>query len=134
MGFSGVITNHPSKRAGEIIDRYRNLWQIEAAFRLNKNDLRMRPIYHWTPKRIKAHVAICFLSYALACFVRYSLKQSNIKLSFERIREELSFVQSSIVRDTKTGRRFQLPSKATATQKAIYGVFNKKLNQTVQFL
>ena len=133
-GFCGVITNHPTKSPGEVIDRYRDLWQIEAAFRLNKHDLRMRPLYHWTPKRIKAHILICFIAYALACFVRYSLKQSNIKLSFERIKEELSFVQSSIVRDTKTGRRFILPSRATATQKAIYGVFNKTINQTVQFL
>jgi len=133
-GFSGVITNHPIKKSGEVMDRYRNLWQIEAAFRLNKHDLKMRPIYHWTPKRIKAHVLICFIAYGLACFVRYSLKQSNIKLSFDRIREELSFVQSSIVKDTKTGRRFRLPSRATATQRAIYGVFNKRINQTVQFL
>ena len=133
-GFSGVITNHHSKKAEEIIDRYRGLWQIEAAFRLNKHDLKMRPIYHWTPKRIKAHILICFIAYGIACFVRYSLKQANIKLSFERIREELEEVQSSIVRDTKTGRRFILPSQATATQKAIYGVFKKKLNQTVQFL
>ena len=66
--------------------------------------------------------------------MRYNLKQANIKLSFERIREELEGVQSSIVRDTKTGRGFILPSKATATQKAIYGVFNKKINQTVQFI
>ena len=133
-GFSGVVTNHPTQKAGEIIDKYRNLWQIEAAFRLNKHDLKMRPIYHWTPKRIKAHILICFIAYGIACYVRYSLKRANIKLSFERIREELEEVQSSIVRDTKTGRRFILPSKATATQKAIYGAFNKKLNQTVQFI
>ena len=133
-GFSGVVTNHPTKKAAEIIDKYRNLWQIEAAFRLNKHDLKMRPIYHWTPKRIKAHILICFIAYGIACFVRYSLKRANIKLSFERIREELEEVQSSIVRDTKTGRRFILPSKATATQKAIYGAFNKKLSQTVQFV
>ena len=133
-GFSGVITNHRSGKAGEIIDRYRDLWQIEAAFRLNKNDLKMRPIYHWRPKRIKAHILICFIAYGAACFVRYSLKQAKVRLSFERIREELERVQSSIVKDTKTGRRFILPSKATATQKAIYGVFNKKINQTVQFI
>lgn len=133
-GFCAVITNHPTKKPLEVIDRYRNLWQIEAAFRLNKHDLKMRPIYHWTPKRIKAHVLICFIAYGLACFVRYSLKQSNIKLSFERISEELSYVQYSIVKDTKTGRRFRLPSRATATQRAIYEVFNKKLNQTVQLL
>lgn len=133
-GFSGVITNHRLKKADEIIERYRDLWQIEAAFRLNKHDLKMRPIYHWTPKRIKAHILICFIVYALACFVRYRLKKSHIKLSFERIREELSSVQFSIVRDTKTGRRFLLPSKATAMQKTIYKLFNKKLNQTVQFL
>ena len=94
----------------------------------------MRPIYHWKPRRIKAHILICFIAYGLACFVRESLKRAGFPLSFEKIREELSEVQVSRVRDERTGRRFLLPSKVTSTQRAIYEVFNKKLRQTTQFL
>ena len=94
----------------------------------------MRPIYHWKPRRIKVHILICFIAYGLACFVRESLKRAGFPLSFEKIREELSEVQVSPVRDEKTGRSFLLPSKVTSTQRAIYEVFNKKLRQTTQFL
>ena len=133
-GFQAVICNDAKGDRGEIVGRYKDLWQIEAAFRLNKHDLKMRPIYHWKPRRIKAHILICFIAYGLACFVRESLKRAGFPLSFEKIREELSEVQVSRVRDERTGRRFLLPSKVTSTQRAIYEVFNKKLRQTTQFL
>ena len=133
-GFQAVICNDAKGDRGEIVGRYKDLWQIEAAFRLNKHDLKMRPIYHWKPRRIKAHILICFIAYGLACFVRESLKRAGFPLSFEKIREELREVQVSRVRDEKTGRRFLLPSRVTSTQRAIYEVFNKKLRQTTQFL
>ena len=42
-GIHGVITNHKNNDLSteEILIRYRNLWQIEAAFRLNKHDLKI---------------------------------------------------------------------------------------------
>ncbi len=94
----------------------------------------MRPIYHWTPKRIKAHILICFIAYSLACFVRYCLKQKGIDISFEKVKEELVDVQQSLIIDTQTGKRFLLPSQMNKTQKAIYKCFHKYYSQTVQFL
>ena len=87
----------------------------------------MRPIYHWTPKRIKAHILLCFIAYSLASTVRYKLKQANVKVSLDKMREELARVQASIVRDKRTGKRFILPSKVTPIQKAIYKTFGLNL-------
>ena len=131
-GFSAVMTNDTTENKESVLARYKGLWQIEAAFRLNKHDLRMRPIYHWTPRRIQAHVLICFLAYSLVCFAQETLKKSDLGLSFERLREELKDVQASRVRDQKTGQRFLLPSKITDTQKRIYQAFNKKLYRTAK--
>ena len=39
----------------EVVDNYKELWIIEKAFRINKNDIKIRPIYHRLPKRIEAH-------------------------------------------------------------------------------
>ena len=133
-GFSAVAANNTKETANNLLRKYQNLWQIEAAFRVNKHDLRMRPVYHWTPKRIKAHVLICFIAYALAVFVRENLKFKNMNLSFEAIKKELSFVQISCLRDTSTGRQFLLPSKINKTQKNIYQAFNKTFPQTIQFM
>lgn len=129
-GLHGVITNLPKKHADHqnILERYRGLWQIEEAFRVNKHDLKMRPIYHWTPKRIKAHILICFVAFALVAFVRKKIKQKKINISFQEIRYQLSQVQVSLVSDTNSGQKFLLPSKANDIQKTIYKAFGLKLN------
>ena len=44
-GLHGVITNLRERSSPEILADYHQLWKIEYAFRLNKHDLRMRPVY-----------------------------------------------------------------------------------------
>lgn len=63
-GLKGYITNTKisSKKA---VESYRHLWQIEKAFRISKTDLRIRPIYHYKEKRIKAHICIAFVAYTI---------------------------------------------------------------------
>jgi hypothetical protein len=41
------------------------LTEAEAAFRVHKSELAMRPIWHHKAERIKAHILICFIAYAL---------------------------------------------------------------------
>ena len=133
-GFSAVAVNNKKETAHNILEKYKNLWQIESAFRMNKHNLKMRPIYHWTPRRIKAHVLICFIAYGLTVFVRHVLKSKNINLSFEVVKEELSLVQISCVEDTSTGKKFFLPSTINETQKNIYKAFNKTFPRTIKFI
>lgn len=49
----------------ELWRTYTQLTEAEAAFRIQKSDLAMRPIWHHKAERIKAHILICFLAYAL---------------------------------------------------------------------
>ena len=56
-GLKGYITNSKLSPK-EIIANYGQLWQIEAAFRMSKTDLRIRPIYHRISDRIEAHICI----------------------------------------------------------------------------
>ena len=41
---------------------YSDLWRIERAFRMNKTDLLVRPIFHRLRNRIEAHISICFVT------------------------------------------------------------------------
>ena len=59
-GLHGIITSASELSAGEAIEQYKKLWQIEDCFRVAKHDLRVRPIFHWTPARVRAHILICF--------------------------------------------------------------------------
>ena len=125
-GFHGIVTNVKGERAKALLSRYRELWRIEEAFRVNKHTLKMRPIYHWKPRRVHAHISICFLAYSLSFTMRKRLKEAGLSLSVERIREILKRDQYSVVEDQKTGRRYRIPSKWTKTLQQIYEVFGLK--------
>ena len=59
-GLKGIVTNNLEISNEELIHQYSNLWQVEESFRITKHDLKIRPIYHWKPSRVKAHLAISF--------------------------------------------------------------------------
>lgn len=129
-GLHGVITNVKDEACNQLLARYRDLWKIEEAFRINKHDLKLRPVYHWKPERIRAHLAICYIAFALLSYAKIKLKQHKQNLSFEILREELLKAQSSLVRDTESRTLFSIPSKATGLQKSIYSAFGLKRTQT----
>jgi len=58
-------TNIPHWTEQELWQTYIQLSEAEAAFRIHKSDLCIRPIGHYKQDRIKAHVLICFLAYVL---------------------------------------------------------------------
>ena len=86
----------------------------------------MRPIYHWSEKRIKAHICICFIAYTLVKQALHRVKVQYQEMSFEQIRNELLHAQASILVDTKTGKKYTIPSHVTINQKKIYSVFGLK--------
>lgn len=131
-GFHGVITNSTTLDAAGVLARYRQLWTIEAAFRVQKHDLAMRPIYHWKKERIEAHILICFLAYALLRHAQYRVSLQQEPMSVEVIRNELLRVQASILKDKTTGARYRLPSAMTQAAIEIYRTFglNRSLSPT----
>jgi len=72
-----MTNNHELSRA-EIALYYKELWRVERAFREMKSGLDLRPIYHWTDKRIRGHVMVCFLAFLLESSLRRKLEQSGI--------------------------------------------------------
>ena len=79
-GLHGVVTNIDNQSAHQLLTRYRQLWKIEEAFRVCKHSLKMRPVYHWKKKRIKAHIAICFLAYSLSYTMKHRMEQRGLKM------------------------------------------------------
>ncbi|HZJ80509.1 MAG TPA: IS1634 family transposase, partial [Dysgonamonadaceae bacterium] len=61
-GLKGYITN-TSLSAKDVYEQYNGLWVIERAFRVTKGTLEIRPMLHFTPQKIEAHVCICFVAY-----------------------------------------------------------------------
>jgi transposase len=58
-------TNLTGLDAGTLWKHYIQLTEAEWAFRITKDELRLRPIWHQTPERVQAHILVCFLAYVL---------------------------------------------------------------------
>jgi len=63
-GLKGYVTD-TSLSPKKVIQNYNQLWQIEKAFRVTKNDLKVRPIFHRVQRRIEAHICISFCAYTV---------------------------------------------------------------------
>jgi transposase len=128
-GLHGVFTNINGKsiKLKDVLTQYHGLWQVEESFRINKHDLRMRPVFHWTANRIQSHISICFMAFSLIRFMQYKIKlQLNESISAERIRNELYRVQESIIVDKSDNSVYVIPSKLNDDTIKLYKVMHKK--------
>ena len=126
-GITGIQTNHPTMTAKEIFSQYRGLWQVEESFRITKHDLRVRPIYHWTPKRVRAHLAIAFMAFSCVRYLEYRVTSQSKKLSPEVIRQSLLASQASILYDAKLNTSYLLPAALNSLTKELYRIIGIKL-------
>jgi len=133
-GIHGVITNYKQdeQTAQDVLEKYKGLWKIEEVFRINKNDLQMRPIYHWRPDRIRAHILICFIAYTMVNFAGHTLEKQKLKISFDELKYQLSKREISIIRDRLTQRRYMIHSEFTDLQKQIYRSFMLPIKESIE--
>ncbi|GMA65466.1 hypothetical protein GCM10025859_63760 [Alicyclobacillus fastidiosus] len=60
-----IRTSDDTLSAEDVALGYKQLWQVEAAFRSLKQTMELRPMYHRKNERIRAHVLLCWLSLLL---------------------------------------------------------------------
>jgi hypothetical protein len=66
--------------ADETVAAYKSLGQVEHAFRSLKTvDLEIRPVFHWTAPRVRAHVLLCMLAY----YVEFHMRQQLAPILFD---------------------------------------------------
>jgi transposase len=68
-------TNLITGSAEEFRSKYLQLTEAEACFRVLKSELSIRPLFHPKEPRVKAHVMVAFLGYALWVTLKHSLKR-----------------------------------------------------------
>ena len=74
-------TNLTVNGAADLWKKYMQLTEVEAAFRTLKSELAIRPLFHQLEKRVKAHVLVAFLGYALQVTLKHLLKRSGSEYS-----------------------------------------------------
>lgn len=126
-GIHGVVTNIAGNNLADILSQYRRLVKIEECFRVNKTDLKMRPIYHFKSERIHAHIAICYMAFALIRQLQYRVKLIK-KISVAEIIDELNSVQASIYIHKVTKDRYRVPGCFSNSARKIYEAIGLKRN------
>lgn len=105
-GLKGYLTNSKLNK-NKILDNYRQLWQIEKAFRIAKTDLKIRPIFHYKQRRIEAHICLNFVAYKIYKELERQLKEKKSELSPEKVIEILQSIYEIEAKspDNKTFKR-----------------------------
>ena len=73
---------------------YIQLTQAEAAFRIQKDQLRVRPIWHQRADRVQAHILVCFLAFVLWKSLEMWQQRAGLGNAPRTVLEELARIQS----------------------------------------
>ena len=74
-------TNLRAESAAELWTQYMQLTEAEAAFRALKSALSIRPLFHQLEPRVKAHILVAFLGYALWVTLKHLLQRKQSSLT-----------------------------------------------------
>lgn len=106
-----TTTNLPIEK---ILNKYKDLFEVEHAFRTLKSQLEIRPVYHWTDKRIEGHISMCFLAYT---FLNYLRNQTGLQQT--AIVKTLDKMQLSKIKQDKSEQPVYMRSSITEEQKIL---------------
>ena len=95
---------------------YIQLTEAEAAFRIHKGDLRIRPVWHQHEERVQAHILVCFLAYVLWKTLHQLTQAAGLGDEPRRIFEELSKI--SLVDVVLTTRQKKLEIRRRCVSRA----------------
>ncbi len=102
-------TNIAGENASDLWEKYIQLTEAEAAFRALKSELSIRPIFHQIETRVKAHVLVAFVGYALWVTLKHLLKAKDTGMSPSRALALMATIHSAdIVLPTTDGREIRL--------------------------
>jgi transposase len=87
---------------------YIQLTDAEAAFRIQKSDLSLRPVWHQKEERVLAHILVCFLAYVLWKFLGQLCQKAGLGNEPRRVLEELSELRAiDVVLPTRDGQEIR---------------------------
>ncbi|MEM6764952.1 MAG: hypothetical protein AAF655_08505, partial [Bacteroidota bacterium] len=86
--------------------------------------LETRPMFHWTDKRIRGHICLCYITYALLARLQVKLEKKKFPLSEKNLRKLLSKMQLSHIINDK--REYYLRSALCEQSRAMLNKLGKK--------
>jgi transposase len=126
-GYYGIQTSEKSMSATDIVEAYHTLWKIEESFRIMKSTMEVRPIFHWTPKRIEGHFVLCFLAFLMERKLEFilNIEKDDVSVSPDRIQESLNNMQ--VVALTANNERLFIKAKTDPLANKIFKLLGLNL-------
>ena len=118
-GILAISTNANTLSTVEVLENYKQLYRIEHTFRSFKGHLEMRPMFHWTDKRIEGHICLCYIAYTLLNYVLLKINLKKNTLSEAILRKILDHMQLSLLKHNENNvylRSFPTQSEAQLQQ------------------
>jgi transposase len=110
----------------ELWKAYVQLTEAEAAFRIQKSDLRIRPIWHQKPERVAAHILVCFLAYVLWKTLGEMCRQAGLGTEPRRVLEEIARIKAvDVILPTKSG--FEISRRCVSRPTDHQGILIQRL-------
>ena len=101
----------------ELWKAYIQLTEAEEAFRIQKNDLNIRPIWHQKEERVLAHILVCFLAYVLWKSLEGLCRQAGLGDEPRKVFHELSQIKlSDVILPIRNGKEIKLRCVETPTK------------------
>lgn len=121
-GLKGYITN-TDLDAEKVIEEYHGLWVVERAFRISKGSLDIRPMFHFTERRIEAHVCICFIAYKIYKELERIIRKKGVKMSVGHVLDAAKTITTIRVRLPENGNLYTKTLFLTDKHRAIKPLF-----------
>ena len=103
--------------AEELWKAYIQLTEAEAAFRIHKSDLSLRPIWHQKKERVQAHILVCFLAFVLWKTLGRLCSKAGLGDEPRKVLDEIAQIQTvDVVMPTKKGTEIRRRCVARPTK------------------
>jgi transposase len=119
----------------ELWKAYIQLTEAEDAFRIQKNDLKIRPIWHQKEERVLSHILVCFIAYVLWKTLEGLCGQAGLGDEPRKVFHELSQIKlTDVVLPTRNGKEIRLRCIGTPTKHQLILLQRLKLVMPKRFL
>ena len=125
-GLKGYLTN-TSLPKEEVINQYKQLWNIEKTFRISKSDLRIRPIYHHLKRRIESHICISFAACKIYKELERQLRIRKCSLSAEKVIDILKTIYQLTITTPYSNTKHSRLLVKNEEQQLIINLFDLKI-------
>lgn len=116
-----LLVAHPEiiRGAAELVQLYRDKDAIEKDFQTIKTELRLRPVFHHTDPKVRAHISLCMLALLLERSLEQRLRHAGSPMTAPACLEELSTCYLNVLEASPSTEPAYTLTKPTAEQRAL---------------